>query len=40
MLDVRSSLGKLFVPEEPKVSHGDDNLSLQDFLARASRATA
>jgi len=36
VLDVKSSAGRLFVPEEPKVAHGDDNLSLEDFLARAS----
>lgn len=35
-LDVKASMGKLFIPEEPKVSHGDENLSLEDFLARAS----
>ncbi|KAL6765381.1 SAC3/GANP/Nin1/mts3/eIF-3 p25 family-domain-containing protein [Haematococcus lacustris] len=36
VLDVKASLGKLFIPEEVKVSHGDDNLSLEDFLSRAS----
>ena len=34
-LDVKASLGKLLIPEEPKVSHGDDQLSLDDFLASA-----
>lgn len=36
MLDPKASAGRLAVPEEPKVSHGDDNLSLEDFLASAS----
>ncbi|KAF5831238.1 SAC3/GANP/Nin1/mts3/eIF-3 p25 family-domain-containing protein [Dunaliella salina] len=36
-LDVKASCtGRLFIPEEPKVSHGDENLSLQDFLSRAA----
>ena len=35
MLDVKGSLGKLSVPEETKVAHGDDNLSLEDFLSAA-----
>ena len=35
LLDVKGSLGKLSVPEETKVAHGDDNLSLEDFLSAA-----
>ncbi len=36
-LDVKASMGHLFVPEETsKVAHGDENLSVEDFLARAS----
>ena len=40
LLDVKGSLGKLSVPEEPKVSHGDDNLSVDDFLSAAARRAA
>ncbi|GAX79021.1 hypothetical protein CEUSTIGMA_g6461.t1 [Chlamydomonas eustigma] len=40
MLDVKASVGSLFIPEEPKVSHGDDNLSLGDFLSAAAKAAA
>ncbi len=39
-MDVKLSTGKLCVPEEPKVSHGDENLSLDDFLGRVSAKTA
>jgi len=38
MLDVKASLGKLSIPEEPKVAHGDENLSLEDFLSATARA--
>lgn len=35
-LDGKNSSGKLFVPEDnSKVSHGDANMSLDDFLAKA-----
>jgi hypothetical protein len=36
LLECKASRGKLFVPEEPaKVAHGDENLSVTDFLSRA-----
>lgn len=35
-LDVKASTGQLVIPEEPKVAHGDENLSLADFLASAA----
>ncbi len=35
-LDCKASGGKLFVPEDnTKVAHGDANLAIEDFLARA-----
>lgn len=38
-LDVKASAGKLYIPEETKVSHGDAHLSLDDFLkGMASKA--
>ena len=40
LLDVKSSLGKLSIPEEPKVSHGDENLSVGDFLSAAAKRSA
>ncbi|KAG1653907.1 hypothetical protein FOA52_005208 [Chlamydomonas sp. UWO 241] len=39
VLDVKASTGRLFIPEDPKSSHGDDNLSLGDFLSAAARAS-
>ncbi|KXZ54117.1 hypothetical protein GPECTOR_5g219 [Gonium pectorale] len=38
LLDTKASRGKLFVPEvTAKVAHGDENLSVTDFLSRAQR---
>lgn len=40
-LDCKGSRGKLFIPEVPaKVAHGDENLSLTDFLSRAKATFA
>ncbi|GFR50259.1 hypothetical protein Agub_g12445 [Astrephomene gubernaculifera] len=39
LLDTKASRGKLFVPEVvAKVAHGDENLSVVDFLSRALAA--
>ena len=36
-LDTKESKGRLFVPkDEGKVAHGDANLAIDDFLARAT----
>lgn len=41
MVDVKLSVGQLKIPTEvSKVAHGDENLSLDDFLNRASLASA
>ncbi|KAG2491433.1 hypothetical protein HYH03_010219 [Edaphochlamys debaryana] len=38
VLDTKACRGKLFVPEMPaKVAHGDENLSVNDFLSRAAK---
>ncbi|GLI62725.1 hypothetical protein VaNZ11_005454 [Volvox africanus] len=38
VLDTKASRGKLFVPEvSAKVTHGDENLSVNDFLSQAQR---
>ena len=37
VLDTKASRGQLFVPEDDtKVAHGDRNLAIDDFLARAA----
>ena len=36
-LDVKASAGKLSIPEETKVAHGDENLSLADFLSTKAK---
>ncbi|EFJ43004.1 hypothetical protein VOLCADRAFT_76947 [Volvox carteri f. nagariensis] len=41
LLDTKASRGKLFVPEvTAKVAHGDENLSVNDFLSQAQRNLA